>query len=319
MWLRLENDIMEKNELNKDAMGGTELLEMRLRSHLSNDLLDKFQIVCSRERAINPEKKRIFWAHDLAQDSEAKKALGGERYKNYDKIVFVSHWQQSMYQAYLGVPYSAGIVLRNGIELFESHVKPMDKIRLIYFSTPHRGLDILESVFSHMTKGGNNHDVELNVFSSFNLYGWAERDKPYKELFDLLDNHPQVNYNGSVTNDRIREELKRSHILAYPSTWPETSCLCLIESMCAGLTCVHSSLGALPETSMGITSMYAYTEQPNGHAHRFAAQLDADIKHIRNIHANDVPLVHNMRSHGIYDFNNIAREWEALLKSILTT
>ena len=47
--------------------------------------------------------------------------------------------------------------------------------------------------------------------------------------------------------------------MRYPNTFKETSCLCLIEAMSAGCVCVHSSLGALPDTSNGLTCMYEYT------------------------------------------------------------
>lgn len=306
---------MEKNELNKNAMGGTELLAARLGQHLNDELLQNFQIHSSRVRELDQTRKQVFWAHDLATDAEAFQALGEERWKRFDLIVFVSHWQQAMYQAYLAVPFSAGVVIENGIEPFPEHHKPTEKIRLIYHSTPHRGLNILYSAFKHLDDTFDLHDVELNVFSSFDLYGWEARDKPYEKLFEALDNHPRINYSKSVKNERIRGELQRSHIHAYPSTWQETSCLCLIEAMCAGLICVHSSLGALPETSMGRTMMYQYTEDQGVHASRFATELDKAIQ-IARMH-NQYSHVTDHRVAAKYDFRHKAREWREQLEQIL--
>ena len=38
------------------------------------------------------------------------------------------------------------------------------------------------------------------------------------------------------------------HIFAYPSIWPETSCVAAIESMAAGCETITTNLGALYET-----------------------------------------------------------------------
>lgn len=268
---------MESNELNKNALGGTELLAKRLRFRLSDDLMDQWQFHYSRVREVDASKKQLFYAHDMHNDPEAIKALGGEGWKRFDRIICVSHWQKTLYCYGLGIPENKIHVIRNSIVPIEEHTKPTDKLRLIYFSTPHRGLGVLYDAFNHLTNIGNYSHLELNVFSSFGLYGWKERDKPYEHLFEALDKHPQINYSGAVSNDRIREELKRSHIFAYPSTWPETSCLCLIEAMSAGLMCVHSSLGALPETSMGLTTMYEYTDNNMSHLNRFYGTLQAAI------------------------------------------
>jgi glycosyltransferase involved in cell wall biosynthesis len=262
------------NRLSKPARGGTELMADRINS-LPPELLSQFQIIHSRVREIDASKKKIYVLHDLAGDPEVEHLKNGG-WQRFDKLVFVSHWQQQMYNAYLGVPFSAGVVLQNAIEPIAPHVKPKeDKVRLMYFSTPHRGLELLYPSFDYLYKKYN--DVELNVYSSFNLYGWEQRDKPYEPLFEKLRQHPGINYSKAVTNDIIREELKRSHILAYPSIWQETSCLVMIEAMCAGLTCVHSSLAALPETAMGCTYMYDYTENHRDHVNRFTQTLEEAI------------------------------------------
>lgn len=311
----------EKNEVNKNAMGGTELMAHRIERDCNKSLLQNMQVIHSRPRELDPNKKKIYVLHDLPGDPEVQHLKDGG-WEKYDKLVFVSHWQQEMYNLYLGVPYSAGTVLRNAIEPIEAHEKPnpKEKIKLIYFSTPHRGLDILYAAFSQLSKEYDN--IELNVFSSFQLYGWPERDEPYKQMFDLMRKHPKINYHKAVSNERIREELKQSHIFAYPSTWKETSCLCLIEAMSAGCLAVHSSLAALPETSMGLTSMYGYTEDPQRHANQFYLELKNAVELHRN--QNTYKMVRqqcaNTKSLADYQFNwkNRKLEWNGLMKSLLT-
>lgn len=293
-------------------------MQERLHQFVDPNLLHNFQVIPSRVRKLDPRRKSILWLHDLHGDPEVQHLADGG-WEKYDKLVFVSHWQQQMYNAYLGIPFSAGTVLKNAIVPIEAHTKPDDKIRLIYFSTPHRGLDILYPVFEQIAKEHSN--VELNVFSSFKLYGWPERDKPFKELFKKMIHHPQINYHKSVSNEVIREELKKSHILAYPSTWVETSCLVLIESMSAGLLNVHSSLGALPETASNLNMMYDYHEDKNVHAQRFYSRLKTAIsllekpmhkKSIQENLANSKAIADT-----IYSWSNRKVEWNNLLRELM--
>lgn len=300
--------------MSKPARGGTELMADRINS-LPPELLSKFQIIHSRVRELDPNKKKILVLHDLAGDPEVQHLKNGG-WKKFDKLVFVSHWQQQMYNAYLGVPFSAGTVLKNAIEPFgfSAPEKPNDKIRLMYFSTPHRGLELLYPAFDHVYKK-HGEKIELNVFSSFDLYGWDGRDKPYEQLFEKLKAHPGINYSKSVSNEVIREELKRSHILAYPSIWQETSCLVLIEAMCAGLVCVHSSLAALPETALGCTYMYDYTEDARNHLQRFTQTLDEAIQNM--VDGDSVRDERVEFLNETYSWHYRKYEWENLLTSLL--
>ena len=300
--------------MSKPARGGTELMADRINS-LPPELLSKFQIIHSRVRELDPTKKKILVLHDLADDPEVEHLKNGGWHK-FDKLVFVSHWQQQMYNVKLGVPFSAGVVIKNAITPFGlwNTNRTVDKIRLMYFSTPHRGLELLYPAFDQLYQKYGDR-IELNVFSSFDLYGWDVRDKSYEQLFEKLKAHPGINYSKSVPNEVIREELTRSHILAYPSIWQETSCLVLIEAMCAGLVCVHSSLAALPENAMGCTYMYDYTEDVQQHYHRLVHTLDESIQ---DVIAGD--MLSDERVEFInetYSWHYRKYEWESLLTSLL--
>jgi glycosyltransferase involved in cell wall biosynthesis len=255
--------------------------------------------------------------HDLATDPEVKHLKDGG-WKKYDKLVFVSHWQQEQYFMYLGVPYEAGTVMYNAIEPIPVHEKPdpKDKLRLIYFSTPHRGLDLLYAAYNQLAQEHEN--IHLDVYSSFELYGWKQRDNQYKELFDLLKAHPKITHHRSVPNDKIREALTKAHIFAYPSIWQETSCLCLIEALSAGLYCVHPALGALKETSIGLTQMYPFTDDVKQHVNKFYVELKKAIL----IHEQNYKYVkrNTQTTKAVADFkfdwNQRKYEWNELLKSL---
>lgn len=297
--------------MTKPARGGTELMADRINS-LPPELLSPFQIIHSRVREFDQTKKKILVLHDLPGDPE-NQHLENAGWRKFNQLVFVSHWQQQMFNAYRGVPFDAGVVLQNAITPIDVHTKPDDVIRLMYFSTPHRGLELLYPAFDQLYKKYGSK-IELNVFSSFNLYGWEERDKPYEPLFEKLRAHPGINYSKAVPNTVIREELKRSHILAYPSIWQETSCLVMIEAMCAGLVCVHSSLAALPETALGCTYMYDYTENVQKHLQRFTETLDGAIQDLidgATVSEDRIEFLNET-----YSWENRKWQWENLLTSL---
>jgi UDP-glucose:(glucosyl)LPS alpha-1,2-glucosyltransferase len=306
---------MEVNETNKDSNGGTELMQRGLYARLPAELLDKFQIIPSRVRELDKTKYRILWLHDLPEDPESERALSNDGWKNYHRIVFVSYWQQQRYIDKYNIPWSKCVVMQNAIVPFEAHEKPKDKIRLIYTSTPHRGLTILFAVFNKLCETYDN--IELDVYSSFKLYGWADRDEAFQPLFDQIKNHPKANYHGAVPNSEIREALKQSHIFAYPSIWPETSCLCLIEAMSAGLLCVHPAYGALPETAANWTLMYNTHESLNDHANVFYGNMVEAIQVVKsgvvNLRLKSQVSYVNL----FYDWDLRAAQWNHFLNSVL--
>ena len=160
----------EENEISEKAQGGTEIAKRKLAAILPEELLENFQIVCSRPRELEEDKIRVFWCHDLPEDPESNKFRDQEFKDSFHKYVFVSNWQYQRYQLIHGIPYDdKSIVLEHGIETAPEDVidkKPKDgKIRLCYTSTPQRGLDILVPVFMKLAE--TNPDIHLDVFKKF--------------------------------------------------------------------------------------------------------------------------------------------------------
>ena len=308
----------EKNELNRNAWGGTELMQNRLYKEMPKQLIDQFQIICSRPRKLKKDKKKILWCHDLAQDPEVAHLKDGGHEK-YDKLVFVSHWQMNDYMAHLGIPHSSGYVLQNAIDPIEEHEKPTDEINLVYFSTPHRGLDILVPVFETMKNEHFKHikkPINLHVYSSFALYGWPERDEQHKALLDKCKNTEGIFYHGSVPNDEMRENLKKMHILAYPCVWPETSCIVLMEAMSAKLLCVHSSFAGLPETAANWTMMYPVHEVANDHAQIFAQNLFNAVSLLDDDALQQRLHMQKQYADAFYNWDVRAMQWKSFLQGL---
>lgn len=311
----------ERNELSRNSFGGTEQIMERLYRDLDPELLSDFQIVPSRVRELDATKRRVLYCHDLAEDPEAKAAieLNGS-WTRFHRVVFVSHWQRQQYfNLFKGLPPSPTTVIHNSIEPISFHEKPNDgTINLIYHTTPHRGLNILFAAFKELYK--RRQDIHLDVYSSFEIYGWGERDKEFAELFKAIGDHPGCTYHGFKPNAEVREALKKAHIFAYPSTWMETSCIALIEAMSAGCMCVHPDLGALPETAGNLTMMYGYHEHRESHAMRFMGALDVLIEQVKDSLAagrlNAVTQEQRNYIQKYYNWETKKLHWEAFLKSI---
>ena len=305
---------METNELSKNAMGGTELMMNRLYENVDKDLLDQCQIIPSRVRELDETKIRILWQHDLPGDPESDH-LKNEGHDRFHKIVFVSNWQMQAYINYYNIPWSKCVVMQNAITPIETHEKPTDKIKLIYTPTPHRGLQIVLPVFEKLCEEFD--DIELDVYSSFKLYGWEERDTQYQPLFDRCNNNPKINYHGTVSNEELRTALSNAHIFAYPSIWPETSCLCLLEAMSARLVCIHPNFAALPETAANWSYMYQWNENPSEHAATFHMILADAIRSINEPHVQNKLNFQKSYIDGFYNWEGRKHQWSALIRSLL--
>ncbi len=309
-------DMMETNELSLNANGGSEQMLKRIYDgYIPRNVLEQFQIIPSRVRELNPDKFRVYIINDLPEDPEVAKALSNDGWNKFHKIIFVSHIQAQIFIAMYNIPWSKTMVVPNAITPIPVHEKPTDKVNLIYHTTPHRGLNILLSVYDAIVKKHPN--VHLDVYSSFKLYGWEQQDEQFKPLFDFCKNHDKITYHGSVSNDEVRQALQKAHIFAYPSVWTETSCLCLIEAMSAGLTSVHPDLGALPETAANWTNMYRFNEKPEDHARLFASLLDITIQELNS--ENHKMKVSSQKTYVdvFYNWETRKLQWEALLRGII--
>lgn len=318
------------NEISANSKGGTELvcrgLEKRLIESGNADLVEFFDIWPSRIRDIDWSRPNIYWAHDLPGDPEADILV--ERSEDFKALVFVSNWQYSQFMSHYKLSGANAIVIQNAIEPILGHklsqwdTKDLgskeNPIRLIYHTTPHRGLQILVPVFDALQKVWEERGIHLvlDVYSSFSIYGWPQRDEAYEQIFQACKNHPHINYHGAVSNEEVREALTKSHIFAYPSIWQETSCIAAIEAMSANVLIVSSNLGALPETTGNLGFDYPIQNSLEANANRFFGTLSNAIELFAN-DVNQLKYITNMaayRCNALYSWNSVIPQWVNTLR-----
>lgn len=269
---------------SKNAAGGTEIMLRGLEKRLDKSLANKFSIGRAIMMFKDDLRTRIFWTHNLPgqmngvrEVSEHTALNPNNRWNFLDNIVFISEWQKQKYIEHYKFTLEDQTrfkILRNAITPIPEHTKPSGTIRLIYMSVPERGLSLLYDAFEKIAP---KYDVELEVFSSYKIYGIPNTDVVHRQVLDKVKSHPKIKYHGSVSNEEIHKALERAHIFAYPSTFLETSCISLIEAMSAKCLCVHSNIAALPETAAGFTNMYPFTPNRAEHLQMFEIELERAI------------------------------------------
>jgi 2-polyprenyl-3-methyl-5-hydroxy-6-metoxy-1,4-benzoquinol methylase/glycosyltransferase involved in cell wall biosynthesis len=191
-------------------------------------------------------KKLGLWAHDISS-SPAYQYLE-QVYNDLDLIILLSDWHVNDFKTTFKFISDNKIkVLRNGVDLdrFKSDIGKVSG-KLIYSSTPFRGLDILTDIFPMIKKEVPN--AELHVFSSMKLYGSNYDDNQFLSLYNKLKSIPGIVYHGSVKQDVLAKEMQSAELLVYPNTYPETSCITVMEAVSAKTPVVTSNKAALPET-----------------------------------------------------------------------
>ena len=299
-------------------MGGTELLLSHLTRALPA-LAAQVQIICSRPEQVglDPDRPRLLWLHDHPHDPASARLKQAAYRAQFNAIVFVSHWQQARYHEVLGIPYSEGLVIRNGVpRLAPPLPKPRADglLRFIYTSTPDRGLALLAAAADLLAQ--ERQDWVLDVYSSLRLYGWDEADRRFEPLYDALRANPCVRYHGVRPNADVRDALQEAHVWVYPSITPETSCLAAQEALMAGCLGITSSLGGLPETCGPWPWMFAFDESPE-------VMCVQTLQHMRRALAEyDEPgtQAHLAAQSGFFQrfwsFESRVPEWEALLTRV---
>lgn len=313
----LQNDVgFTENEVSIKSQGGTEITKRSVAELIPQELSDHFQIIPSRIRDLNEKKIRVLWYHDLAEDPMYNDIRSEDFRAKLHAHVFSSNWQLQEFSTRLDFPLDMKTsVIETPVVPFKYAPKNPNEVNLIYFSTPHRGLELLYPVVDALAKV--HPHIHLHVFSSFKIYGWDDADKQFEPLYEKIRQHPNMTYHGFAPQEVLREHIQQAHILAYPSIWKETACRVLIESMSAGLMCVHPNYAALSDTSGGLTSMYQYSTVPNEHAQTFYQYLDNAIQVV-----NTDPIQQYLRfvkayADNRFNLDKIAGIWEYRMQQLL--
>lgn len=321
--MSLPQKVLQKNVKVKEEvmlpMGGTEILMSGLHKHTDIAEHKDINLVLSNPyfENIKYTKKNLLWQHLAHSDESLRPGYITPSFMNaINSFVYVSHWQHEKYRWTFKIPLENSYVIKNAIEPIEFKQKPKgEKLKLIYTSTPYRGLDILLSAFDTL----NRDDIELDVYSSIKIYGsgYAEHmGDVFEKYFEIARNMKNVNYMGYATNSEIKKALQSSHIFAYPSTFEETCCLAMVEAGAAGCKMVTTNLGALYETGSEYARMMPMQSDLNTLVMKYAKILNEEIDNYWSIATQSKLQEQSDFYNHFYAWEKRSIEWNNLFEKI---
>jgi glycosyltransferase involved in cell wall biosynthesis len=299
-------------------MGGSEILYLNMLKHVGTDWNDRVNLIlsfCFPEQ-IQKNKINVMWQH-LNSNEEACAGMKDPAFvEQLDYLLFVSHWQYNRFKQEFNIPAYKSIVIKNAVEPIPYVEKSKTgKIKLVYTSTPWRGLDILLNALLLMDRD----DIELDIFSSTRIYG-DNFEKITEGMFDWLFEQARtqknVRFHEYQPNEVVRNCVQQAHIFPYPSTFEETSCLSAIEAASAGCQIITSNLGALPETCNDWATYVPHGPNREILASRFAKELDQVIDNYWNEDNQASLVVQSKHYHKHWSWETRAKEWQTFFNTI---
>ncbi|MCB0325280.1 MAG: glycosyltransferase family 4 protein [Bdellovibrionales bacterium] len=264
-------------------------------------------------------KVKMLWTGD-SYDQPQNVGIGDHRVAaRMDYLLAVSDWHAQRLSEESGFPFEKTDVLRNGVHLADfSGSENRHPKRLIYSSTPYRGLVHLPELYLEIRK--KHPDAELHIYSGYKVYAASSQYdrsalQQYAQLVEVLKRLPGCTVHGNVRQSELARAFMSSAVLAYPNTFEETSCITAMEAQAAGCVVVTTSRGALPET-VGEAGMLI--EGSPGTADYSAAFCSA-IDRLFSEPEFFTQLSEAGRSRAVqFDWHNIARRFCAFLDRALS-
>lgn len=306
-----------KNSNVVPARGGTEILKDGLIKYTKFNEYD-INLILSNPNfdKIRYTKRNLLWQHLNYSDESLSLIKDPAFMKSIDASVYVSHWQLEKFRYLFQIPLENAYVIRNAIEPIDFIKKSKnEKIKLIYTSTPFRGLSILLDVMDILSR----NDIELDVYSSTSVYGSgyeAHYYGIYDDLFNRARQTKNVNYMGYASNEEIHKALQKAHIFTYPSIFEETACLSMIEAGAAGCNLVTTDIGALPETGSMFAKMITIKPSDKQIAKSYAELLNNVIDNYWLPSNQNLIKQQSDFYNQFYNWETRALEWNRLFNDI---
>lgn len=187
-----------------------------------------------------------------------------------DGFLLVSHYQSKRFIESFDIHPKQVYIVRNGIgrpfeeaaltewsgedgqELTDDEYWGKKEKVFVYTTTPFRGLHHLIPIWAAVIK--NCPDAKLKVVSGMSLYGQQNSDQ-IKNIFTALKELKNVTLIEPTGQEELKKHISSALCMLYPCTFPETSCISVLEAMSQHVYILSTQLGALGETTAGFGTL----------------------------------------------------------------
>ena len=189
--------------------------------------------------------KKLVWLHDVQQEHY----WSPDALKQIDLIMPLSKWHRLNLKSFKDDKFW---VTRNGIDPSDfANRHSRDSKRIIYASSPDRGLDTLLEMWPFIKR--KDPDAELHVFYGFTktfdeVHKGNQKMRDWKDYVLGLLKQPGITYHGRVNHRQLAEEFMKSAIWCYPTNFTEISCITAMKAQASGAIPVCTTVAALSET-----------------------------------------------------------------------
>lgn len=259
-------------------------------------------------------KTAWFWAHDVPVKLGWYRGL----WNLFDGMFFVSKYHSDLYGEF--VPDPLRIVSANGID--HPSLVPLDDLanephRLVYASCPTRGLVTVLHWWEYIKK--DVPDAELDVYYGLHPSlmaslrggdGEVGLRKRAVEQVKEMSKQEGVNWKGFVGQEELHRGFAKAGVWAYPTHFPEVSCITAMKVQAHGCVPVTMNDFALVETvKHGI--------KINGNIRDPSVQkqwADAVIEQLKNpwTKAQRLDMARDARSK--FNWDHVADQWDSIIR-----
>lgn len=239
-------------EVDPQAVQGVEYLPHYLFDPVDpRDVLIGSRVPGLIERQPNA-RHRILWLHDADYpDLERLAPL-------WDEVWTVGQWQAD----HLPLGGANVRVTRNGVALsrFPDGARGFEEREpwAVYASSPDRGLLTLLDLWPEVYDQAAARGVEPQLHIAYGFtptYDAMQRMSPHlaetRREIEARLSMPGVVWRGSLGQEDLATLEQQARVWAYPTDFPEVSCITGMEAQAAGLACLTTSMAELPRTVEG--------------------------------------------------------------------
>lgn len=263
---------------------------------------------------VNPKARfTMLWLHDVPNNAEFTE----ERMGKIDKIAVLSSYHKSLLRikqndgSFIEIPQDKIFLTSNGIPDMSSNVWKGDSKRIIYASSPDRGLIYLLNNWEKIKK--DVPEAELHIFYGFDVFDAVHKNNPsmkkWKENILNLMKKDGIIYHGRVGHNALHYEFSKSGIWAYPTDFQEISCITAMKAQALGAIPVVTNYAALEETVKNGLRVDVDITDPEGQNEYIDSLVNIlkDEKQQMEIREKMIPWARNY-----FKWDNVSKTWGEL-------